>query len=137
MDQERGEIRNRERASQLVNFSGVRAGNITPTDLDGLVEYHNQAYFIVELKMEGVEVPMGQFVALQRLCDDLGRSKPHTIVLIARHETPIGKDINAAEAVVEKYRYKGAWKTLDGCHALGDVFRQWTEMVDGGMSRVN
>lgn len=137
MDQERGEIRNRERASQLVNFSGVRAGNITPTDLDGLVEYHNRAYFIVELKMEGVDVPMGQLLALERLCDDLARSKPHTIVLIARHETPIGMDINAAEAVVEKYRYKGVWHNLDSVKGLGDVFRQWTEMVDGGMSRVN
>ena len=36
-DLDRGKIRNRECAGQLKDFSGLRFGKITPTDIDGFV----------------------------------------------------------------------------------------------------
>lgn len=73
-DDNRGKIQYRERRKQLVDFSGIRIGNITPTDCDGLIEYHDKAYIIFEIKYRDAEVPHGQRLALQRSIDDFKRA---------------------------------------------------------------
>jgi len=107
----RGIINNKGRARQLRDFSGLRYGNITPTDIDALIEYKDRAYVIVEFKFGEADVPTGQMIALTRLCDDLQNYK-HTILIIARHDYPIEQDINAANSVVEKYRWMKKWNDM-------------------------
>ena len=102
----RGEIQYRERARQLRDFSGLRYGNITPTDSDGEIEYHNKAWVFMEAKLKGVELPYGQRLDLERKCDDLQKVKP-TLLLICSHDTPVDMDIDMASTVVSEYRYKG------------------------------
>lgn len=105
---ERGEIDNRERAKQLRNFSGLRYGNITPTDIDGLIEYKNIAYVIIETKFGDAQLPLGQLIALERLCDDLQNYK-HTILIISKHNHPVTEDIDLANSIVIKYRWMRKW----------------------------
>lgn len=100
---ERGVIQFRERSQQIRDYSGLRFGNITPTDIDIHIEYHNIAHVFAELKYGDAGVPVGQATALTRLCDDI--TKP-ALLIFAKHCTPIGQDIDAAAAEVVSYRYQ-------------------------------
>jgi hypothetical protein len=104
----RGETTNKARATQGRDFTGLRFGNITPTDIDGLIEYKGKCYIFIEAKMTGAEMPSGQRIALERLCDDLQKVKP-TILILCTHNTPIDKEIDFSKALADKYRYKCAW----------------------------
>ena len=105
---ERGVIYNKDRARQLRDFSGLRYGNITPTDIDGLIEYKDIAYVIFETKFGNAEVPRGQMIALERLCDDLQNYK-HTIVIISSHNHPVTEEIDLANSIVTQYRWRKKW----------------------------
>jgi len=124
---ERGKIRNRRRAAQIRDFSGLRWENITPTDIDGLVEYHNVCYVFYETKLEDKEMDFGQKLALERLNDDLSKSKP-CITIISTHNTPIEEDICVANTQVTEYRYKGKWIPIEfytTTKELADRFINW------------
>ena len=111
MANERGAIRNRKYGTQVRDYRGVRFGNITPTDIDGLIEYRNLGYVLIETKYQDADLPYGQRLALERLCDDLQVVKP-TLLVIASHDNADG-DIDVANAMVGAYRYKGEWKHID------------------------
>ncbi len=104
----RGATTYKARAKQGRDFTGLKYGNITPTDIDGLIEYQNKCYVFIEAKMTGTEMPAGQRIALERLCDDLQKIKP-TLLILMTHDTPIDREIDFAKSSVEKYRYKGNW----------------------------
>ena len=104
----RGATTYKSRATQGRDFTGLRYGNITPTDIDGLIEYQNKCYVFIEAKMQGAEMPSGQRIALERLCDDLQKVKP-TLLILMTHNTPTSTEIDFANSKVEKYRYKGSW----------------------------
>lgn len=109
----RGAIHNRPRAKQLRDYSGLRFGKITPTDIDGLIEYKNKAYVILELKYGDTELPFGQRLALERLTDDLEQVGKPTLCIVATHDThDCNKDIDAANTIVTKYRLKREWIPL-------------------------
>ena len=105
---DRGVIRNRDWASQIRDFSGLRYGTITPTDIDGLIEYKDTAFIIVESKHEGGEMPFGQRLALQRLCDACQKSGKDTLLIVASHNTE--GDIDFANTKVVETRYMFRWK---------------------------
>ena len=104
----RGVIQNRARAEQIVDFSDLRFGKITPTDIDALIEYKNTCFLLVELKHHSKPViDLGQRLALERIA--LGMIKP-TLVLHAVHSEPVERDINAATCVVHRYYWQGRWR---------------------------
>jgi hypothetical protein len=108
---ERGVIEHRERARQIVSFAGLRFGNITPTDIDGLIEYKNCCFLLLELKhYSRPELPYGQRLALERLAASL--AKP-TLLLHGIHYTHPEQDIDAAECDVYRYFWGGEWHGLD------------------------
>ncbi len=108
---ERGVIEDRERARQIRDFRELLYGTITPTDIDGLIEYHGKAYVFIETKLKGTPIKDGQRLALERMADDLTRAKRPTLCIIAEHDVqdPL-KDINVAETQVKEYRWRGEWK---------------------------
>lgn len=110
MSKDRGIINHRARAKQIRDFSGLLYEKITPTDVDGLIEYKNRAYVILEIKYGDAKLPAGQDLALTRLTDDLERSGKPTLCIVASHQTSnCNEDINVAKTVVRSYRYKGHW----------------------------
>lgn len=124
-DVPRGAIRNREYANRIRDYSGLRVGNMTPTDIDGVLDYHARAYFILELKYSGTPVPYGQRLLLERLCDDLHRSKP-TLLVIAEHSS--SGDIDAANCIAVETRWRGLWK---GAHrSVGEIFYAFIDYLD-------
>jgi len=127
----RGTIISPDRARQIRDFSGLCFGTITPTDIDGLIEYHDMAYILIELKLVGTELPHGQKLALERLTDDLRRTKP-AICIIAEHNT-INPDepIDAASAIVIQYRqHKARWREPHELYTVREMIKGFLALLE-------
>lgn len=122
-------IKNRDLIKQIRDFSGMQLGMIYPTDIDGIIEYHNKGYFICELKYGDGELPLGQKIALERLSDDLTKSGKDTILIIAKHETDPRADINMARALVVSYRYHGQWNKPKEIITVREALDKWVMTV--------
>ena len=44
LDEERGKIENQDYAKQLFNFQGLRWDKITPTDIDGSLDFNGELF---------------------------------------------------------------------------------------------
>ena len=122
---EPGVIRNREYATRVRDFSGLRFGTITPTDLDGLIEYKDRGYVLIEVKYGETRLPDGQRLALERLCDDLQKTKPALLVIGSHHSRG---DIDVAQAVVTEYRYNTQWRERES--RIGPLVAGFLEYLD-------
>ena len=99
---ERGEIVNKARAQQLRDFSGLQfERGITPTDIDGSVDFGGKLFMFVETKFKGTPLPKGQRLHLENLVKD---HQSPAVAYITEHETPIGEVIPMARTIV-KERY--------------------------------
>ena len=107
MVSQRGIIRN-EQNMKTASFSGLRWGNVTPTDIDCMIEFGNRLFVFVELKHEASTMPYGQQLALTRLCDAIERSVPCYIIAGSHSEGPHER-INVAEASVTRVYHAGRW----------------------------
>ncbi len=105
---ERGKIRNRENALQIRDFSGLRWGNITPTDNDGFIDFQNNLFIYIELKYGNKQLDYGQELAFERQCDACQRGGVPTYFIVASHWAE--GDIDVANAVVTMCRYKKKWQ---------------------------
>ena len=106
----RGDINNRARAAQIKSYSGLRWGNITPTDIDGFIDFSNQLFIIIELKLCGIDVPYGQRLALERICTACSKGGVKSIVLVATHQTEPNEDINAESCLLSEFFVGSSWK---------------------------
>lgn len=107
---ERGTIRSIRFARQRADFNGMRFGTITPTDIDGFVEFSDEVFIFMETKHGNVDLPNGQRLALERVCDRVQAGGGEALVLVLRN--PIGTDSPTYELgplSVTQCRYKGRW----------------------------
>ena len=109
----RGKIIYQDRAKQIKDFSRVRFGNITPTDIDGCIEYKNILYVFFELKLIGATIKFGQKLAFERIADDLSKVKP-TIYIIAEHkQKDCNENIHVEGAIVKEVRCNNRWEVYN------------------------
>jgi hypothetical protein len=107
---ERGKQENREYAIQPRDYSGLRWSNITPTDIDGFIDFGDKIFIFFELKHGDSDLSEGQGTALQRLVDATGKTKD-SLLIIAKHNCEYGEEIDAASCIVVKYRTNNIWRT--------------------------
>lgn len=109
---ERGKIRNREFAKQLRDYSGLRYGNKTPTDLDAYLDFGGRAFIFVETKYGDAPLQGGQKLALTRLVDACQAARVESVLLVAEHSdaelTDCG-DIDMAICPVRHLYHKRHW----------------------------
>jgi hypothetical protein len=105
--EERGVIKHRDFATQIRDFRHLRYGKITPTDIDGLIDFGNKVFVIMETKHEGALIPFGQRLAIERLADIIDIAGKHSLALIASHNTD--GDIDFSQCLVSEFRFKGKW----------------------------
>ena len=105
----RGKIYNPKRAGQLRDFSGLRFGTITPTDIDGFIDFRNKLHIYIEAKYYDTELGYGQRLALERICDDC---KIPCAIIIVSHKHPTSEMIDFANTKVVEYRWEGKWYML-------------------------
>ena len=106
-DENRGKIHNRERGRQIIDYSGVRYGLITPTDIDGFFEYHNDAFVFYEMKYGDAMLPRGQCIALMRLVNACWNAGMKAVLIIGQHDVTNADDDIRADAVPVRGIYLG------------------------------
>lgn len=105
---ERGVIGNRAFKNQVADMSGLRFGNITPTDLDAFMDFNNRLFVFVEAKFGGAAMQYGQRLAIERLCDACHRPPERFAVAFITSHNSQG-DIDFAMTTITKYRWNGRW----------------------------
>jgi len=106
---ERGAIKNKEGASILCDFTGLQYGKITPTDLDGFVDFGNKIFVLIECKGGDAKMPYGQQLALERLVDN---SKVKSLLIVARWEKLSKGFIDVSKCKVTQIRFAGKWHKI-------------------------
>lgn len=126
MSSTRGLIRHRDRRRQIVDMRGLTFGTITPTDLDALIDYHNDAFAFVELKHRGTALERGQKVALVRVVDLVAQAGKRAALFVAEHavDNP-ARDIDAARCRVRAIYEARAWREPDEILTLRDGLDQF------------
>lgn len=124
------EIRNHARAAQVIDFSGLRYKSITPTDIDGGLEYRNKAFALFEMKLEGAPIQKGQILFLTRLIDSLSDNGKEAALFICRHNVKDPtKDVLAEKTRVESIYYRRKWSKYNGGGTLGNWLIKWLEFA--------
>jgi len=101
-------IRNSKQVCQSIDFSGIENGKIHPSDIDAVLEFDNDALILMEVKRKGNEIPLGQKLLLQRICDNWKNNK--SVVLYITHEFfDVSKDIPLSECIVKSIYWNGHW----------------------------
>lgn len=120
------EIKNHDRAGQVIDFSGLRYGkSIRPTDMDGCLEYHNTAFVFFEMKYGGAPLPVGQRILFEHLIDSLTKANRKAAVFVCRHSvTDPKQDILAEKTIVTNCLCNNGWK-LNGVKTLGECLESW------------
>ena len=137
MSDERGKIHSRNRARQIIDFSGLRFGNITPTDIDGMIEYKNKALIYYEFKLKGNKMPDGQRLAFEREVQDHAKVGKRAIAILLEHEVfDYSIDIPAAYCTVSKYYLNPnrGWikpKSRETALSLTEKFIRWVDAGSG------
>ena len=129
-DADRGKIRNRQCAAQLKDFSGLRFGKITPTDIDGFVDFQNKAFVIFEVKHGSTPMPYGQRLGYERLADACEKAGIRTLVIVAHHEVHAPQDIDVSALRVTQVRLQGRWKEPNVPHTVRTAFEAFLKWID-------
>lgn len=103
---ERGAIRNNKQVHEK-DFTKLRWGNITPTDLDGFIDFGDKICVFIESKYENGEPSNGQRLALERLCNNCYKAGRESYILLATHGD--GAIIDYAPLSVIKFYYQSSW----------------------------
>jgi len=131
----RGVIENRDRKRQIIDYRDLRFGNITPTDIDGMIEYHGKAFIYYEFKLNDAEMPNGQRISLEQSIKSHRAAGKQAIAILLEHNIQNWQhDIPAAQCPVREYYLnpKYGWakpKQYETAYSLSKRFLEW---VDAG-----
>lgn len=139
-DELRGKITNPSRKRQLFDFSGLKYGRITGTDIDLFFEIHNEIFCIYEFKYIDpdrptvkAQMPGGQQRALTNLIDGLRDGNRKAVLFVCyHHEKDVETEVDAAKCIVEEYYYNGHWYNAHDRNAkdMTDSFIKFCEISD-------
>lgn len=107
MNNTRGTIRNRKFYNQIKDYSNLKWGKITPTDIDGFIDFGNKLFVFIELKFKDAELERGQELALERITDSCDARGHRAVCIVANYETE--GDVDVANCIVQAVRIKGRW----------------------------
>lgn len=103
-------IKHQGYADKVINYNSLHFGKISPTDIDGFIEYHNKWFIFIETKFKQAQMPKGQELALERICDAIQSETKNAIVFFTSHEDDgVDVEIDIGLSIVIKYRYMGKW----------------------------
>lgn len=103
----RGMIKNRALHGQFVDYSNLKFDKLSPIDFDAFMEFKNELFVFIETKFQNAEMPLGQRLAFERICDAIQSPDQRAIVFVTSHNAD--GDIDLASTIVTQYRYKFEW----------------------------
>lgn len=93
----KGRIRYKDRARQLLLFEDciiqLPTSEISPTDIDGIINISQKMWAVIESKRQGVPLPAGQRIMIEELLKDWHKAGKPAIVIIVEHNIDSDKDI--------------------------------------------
>ena len=99
----------REHAEQPISFSTLSRGALMPTDLDGVLEWKNRCYVLIEYKTGDKPMSVGQEICLTRMADDLNAAGKPTLLVLAEHDTPTDQVVSGGLAEVRSIYWNHGW----------------------------
>ena len=110
-DAARGIYRNKATGRELLLFKNMLWGRITPTDIDCFIDFRGRLFVFIEVKHGEAELPVGQRLALERLCDSCQLAGVVSVVLVAYSAThSVPSDILVGCLPVRLVRHNGCWR---------------------------
>jgi len=94
-------ILNQDRMKQIVDFSNLKVGGFTPTDIDFVMEKNNKWWVFGEVKVQGTPITKGQDILYQRLCDNYLKLEIPCIYILTHHNTPVNEVIDVGNLPVD------------------------------------
>lgn len=124
---DRGAIHCPERYKQLIDYSGLQfERKITPTDIDGFLEFGGDEYIYLEYKLKGKDLPYGQRLAFTRKFECLTRGGGQVLGVIAEHEIPPTVQIPAHLcSVKETWISPRGWRSPNNQITVLDCIVRW------------
>jgi len=119
-------INSYKQIKQVVDFTGIQNGLIHPTDIDAVLEFDNDVLIIIELKYKNAEIPTGQRLVLERICNSWHTKK--SVVLKVEHDFNVENEaIPLDSCTVTKIYYNSKWhkkniNLVDQLNNLGKHF---------------
>lgn len=103
-------IHNTNKVKQSIDFTNIQWGKIYPSDIDAVLEFNNDVLILIEVKQKGKEIPTGQRLMLERICNSWHTKK--SIVLLVWHDFKNENiDIPLNKCIIEKVYFKNKWNT--------------------------
>lgn len=119
-------IRNLNYIKQGIDFTGLQNGTMHPTDIDAVLEFNNEVLILMEVKYKNAEIPTGQRLVLERICNSWHTKK--SVVLKVEHDFNVENEaIPLDSCKVTKIYYNSKWHNkninlVDQLNNLGKHF---------------
>jgi len=111
LDEDRGKIRYLNRYKQPISYEGMmRRRKITPTDIDGLIDYHGNCFIYIEGKGVGAPIEYGQRKALENLVDSHVKAGHPACAVIFRHTSDSDSIVIAKDQRVDLIYHNKQWR---------------------------
>ncbi len=108
-------INNRAKASQLIDFTGLKSGAIHPTDIDAVLEFDGKFLILIEVKTKGNKLTWGQRLVLERIVDAWNDGDKKAIALCVSHDVrDYTKPIMLDVCEVDLFYSGDTWKRGNG-----------------------
>jgi hypothetical protein len=109
-NENRGSIKYPDRYKQLISYKGLEIHrNISPTDIDGVIDYNGNAFIFLECKLYEKEIDWGQKLAIENLINGLSESGRPSCCLVFRHNKNPDEMIIAKDCIVSEIYFQGKW----------------------------
>ena len=106
-------INDRDLVKQVIDFTGVQNGKMHPMDVDAVLEFDNRVLILIEVKFKGSEIPTGQRLTLERICDNWQDKIKKSIVLKVEHNfRDSTKNIPIENCFVTSVYYNTKWSKI-------------------------
>ena len=120
-------LKNREQFDQIVSFDSMTFGKLSPTDFDGFLEFNDKVFIIIETKYQDAQMPLGQRLALERICDAIYESGRISTVMVTSHNTPKDENIDLGNTTLTKIRWQKKWVVIKSGEKLNFAIKKLIE----------
>ena len=133
-------IHNPYRASQVLDYAGMLTAPLSPTDIDGLIEWQNRAYIIIEVKHAHAPMKKGQRLALERMVKDFHKAGKSAVAIVVEHYV---KDTQKSVFVASKkvrsvyFGEEQKWRSPQNQVTAGEFVRGYIKWLDSNQTSQN
>jgi len=122
-------IRNSKEVRKTIDFTGVQNGLMHPSDIDAVLEFDNDILILMEVKKQGIEIPVGQKLLLERLSQSWHTSRSVVLKVEYLNIFKDDEDIPLDQCYVTEFYFNKVWreakKPVNLVMALNILGKKW------------